>query len=126
MLSTSPMLFVLSSLWVREHNRVCKELSWKSPSWTDEELYTTARNVITGQMMTIMMSEILNVELRPEVYHNQIEYIRNSGTPVELYLIMALSSLPEKLQYNSTRLKLFGNTRLVRYGYTHKLKTYFD
>ncbi|KAL5241951.1 hypothetical protein ACI65C_009361 [Semiaphis heraclei] len=113
MLSASPMLFVIASLWVREHNRVCEELSRKSPTWTDEELYTMARNIVTGQMMNIMMNEILNVELKPEVYHHRMEYTRNSGTPIELYLITALSSLPDKLQYNSTRLKPFGNIKQV-------------
>eukprot|EP00102_Acyrthosiphon_pisum_P017362 XP_008188708.2 PREDICTED: prostaglandin G/H synthase 2-like [Acyrthosiphon pisum] len=111
MLSTS--LFVLSTLWVREHNRVCDELSRKSTSWTDEKLYTTARNIVTGQMMTIMMNEILNVELRPEVYHHRMENISASGTPIELYLTMTLLSLPEKLQYSSTKLTPFNKFRQV-------------
>jgi len=114
-LSTSPMLFVLSTLWVREHNRVCYELSRKSPSWTDEELYTTARKIVTGQMMTIMMTEILNVKLRPEVFHHRVENIRSSSTPIELYLAMAVSSLPEKLQYNNSKsLTPFSNIRSVK------------
>ncbi|XP_022176344.1 prostaglandin G/H synthase 2-like [Myzus persicae] len=116
MLSASPMLFVMSTIWVREHNRVCDELSQKSPAWTDEELYTTARNIVTGQMMTIMMNEILNVKLRPEVYHHRMESIRGLGTPIELYLTMAVSSLPENLIYNSTSLMHFSNTRQVLEG----------
>jgi len=115
MLRTSPMLFVISTIWVREHNRLCNELSEKSPEWTDEELYTTARNIVTGQMMVIMMNEILNVKLRPEVYHHRMENIHSSGTPIELYLTMAVSSLPENLLYkNSTSFIDFGNPRSVR------------
>jgi len=105
------MLYVLSTIWVREHNRVCDELSQKWPSWTDQELYATARKIVTGQMMTIMMNEVFNLELRPKVYQDQMKSIRVSRTPIELYLAMAVSNLPEKLQYRSSNLTSFSNTR---------------
>lgn len=110
-LSTSTMLYVLSTIWVREHNRVCNELSQKWPSWTDQELYATARKIVTGQMMTIMMNEVMNVKLRPKVYHDQIKNISFSVTPIELYLTMAVSNLPEKLQYSSSNLTSFSKNR---------------
>ncbi|CAI6363824.1 unnamed protein product [Macrosiphum euphorbiae] len=113
MLSSSIMLYVLSIIWAPEHNRVCDELSQKWPCWTHEQLYKKARKIVTGQMMNIMMTEILNVELRPEVYHHRMENIHSSGNPIELYLTMAVSNLPEKLQYSSTNLKFYNNTRLV-------------
>ncbi|KAL4089107.1 hypothetical protein QTP88_024179 [Uroleucon formosanum] len=110
-LSTSTLLYVLSTVWVREHNRLCDELSQKWPSWTDQELYATARKIVTGQMMTIMMNEVMNVKLRPKVYHDQIKNINISGTPIELYLTMAVSNVREKLQYSSSSLTSFSNTR---------------
>jgi len=76
----------MSLIWAREHNRVCDKLSQKWPFWTDEELYAKARKIVTGQMMNIMMTEILNVELRPEVTQNY----HGSGKPIELYLTMAV------------------------------------
>ncbi|XP_008183881.1 prostaglandin G/H synthase 2-like [Acyrthosiphon pisum] len=103
----------MSLLWTREHNRVCAELSQKWPMWTDEELYTKARKIVTGQMMNIMMAEILNLELRPEVYHHRMENIHGSGKPFELYLTMAVSNLPEKLRYSSTNLTSYSNTSQV-------------
>ncbi|KAL4089100.1 hypothetical protein QTP88_024172 [Uroleucon formosanum] len=110
-LSTNTMLYVLSTIWVREHNRVCDELSQKWPTWTDQELYATARNIVTGQMMTIMMNDVMNVELRPKVYDDQMKNIRVSDTPIELYLTMAVSNLPKKMQYSSSNLTSFSNTR---------------
>ncbi|CAI6362657.1 unnamed protein product [Macrosiphum euphorbiae] len=110
MLSSSTMLYVLSILWAREHNRVCDELSRKWPCWTHEQLYKKARKIVTGQMMNIMMNEILNVELRPEVSHHRMENIHSSGNPIEVYLTMAVSNMPEKLQYSSTNLKFYNNT----------------
>ncbi|CAI6376271.1 unnamed protein product [Macrosiphum euphorbiae] len=99
-LSTSPLFFVLSTLWVCEHNQVCDKLSWKSKLWTDEKLYTTARKIVTGQMMTIMMNEILNVELRPEVYHHRMENICGSNTPVELYILTMAICLYQVIKEN--------------------------
>ncbi|XP_060873945.1 prostaglandin G/H synthase 2-like [Metopolophium dirhodum] len=112
-LSTGTMLHVLSILWVREHNRVCDQLSQKWPLWTHKQLYNKARKIIIGQMMNIMMTEIINVELRPEVYHHRMENIRCSSKPIELYLTMAVSNLPEKLQYSSTNLTPYSNTSRV-------------
>ncbi|XP_060845938.1 prostaglandin G/H synthase 2-like [Rhopalosiphum padi] len=122
MFSLSPMLYAISTLWVREHNRVCDMLSLMSSSkGTDEEIYKTARKVVTGQMMTIMMNEILNMhtgyayplKLRPEVYHHRIQNISSSTTPIELVLMMAMSSLPE--QFNSAPMSsmFFGNSKQV-------------
>ncbi|XP_060871392.1 prostaglandin G/H synthase 1-like [Metopolophium dirhodum] len=113
MLNTSTMLHVLSTLWVREHNRLCDELSQKWPSWTNEELYTKARNIVTGQMINIMMTEILNLELRPEMYDRKMENIRDSGKPIELYFMMAVSNLPQKFQYSSMNLTSYSNTSQV-------------
>ncbi|CAI6361367.1 unnamed protein product [Macrosiphum euphorbiae] len=84
------MLYVLSILWAREHNRVCDKLSQKWTCWTHEQLYTKARKIETGQMMNIMMTEILNLELRPEVYGHRLENIHSSGNIIELYLTMAV------------------------------------
>ncbi|XP_029345135.1 prostaglandin G/H synthase 2-like [Acyrthosiphon pisum] len=103
----------MSLLWAREHNRVCAELSQKWPTWTDEELYTKARKIVTVQMMNIMMTDILNVELRPEVYYHRMENIRGSSKPFELYLMMAVSNLPEKLQYSSRNLTSYNNASQV-------------
>lgn len=47
-LSMTPMLFVLSTIWLREHNRVCSVLAKEYKHWDDEQLYQTAKLIITG------------------------------------------------------------------------------
>lgn len=47
-LGVNPLLFVFSTIWLREHNRVCNILYRERPNATDEELYQTARLIITG------------------------------------------------------------------------------
>eukprot|EP00102_Acyrthosiphon_pisum_P011716 XP_008180542.1 PREDICTED: uncharacterized protein LOC100570392 [Acyrthosiphon pisum] len=99
-LSTSTTLYVMSLLGVREHNR----LSQKWPMRTQDELYSKARKIVVGQTM---LTGILDVELRPEVYHHGMEYNRGSRKPLELYLKMTVSNMPENLQYSSTNLTLY-------------------
>lgn len=55
LLSMNPGLFVVATLWVREHNRLCDRLSGEQPAWTDEQVYSTARRIVIGQMMRMMI-----------------------------------------------------------------------
>nr|CAD7452320.1 unnamed protein product [Timema tahoe] len=53
-LSASPLLFVVATIWTREHNRVCRILHEEHPSWDDERLYQTARLVVTGVRIVLI------------------------------------------------------------------------
>ena len=44
-----PGLFVYSTIWMREHNRVCGILAGIHPEWDDERLFQTAKLVILGE-----------------------------------------------------------------------------
>ncbi|PVD22404.1 hypothetical protein C0Q70_18215 [Pomacea canaliculata] len=44
-----PGLLVYSTIWMREHNRVCDILAAAHPEWDDERLFQTARLVILGE-----------------------------------------------------------------------------
>ncbi|XP_025207796.1 prostaglandin G/H synthase 2-like [Melanaphis sacchari] len=124
-LNPSPMLFVVSTIWVREHNRVCDMLlRMPLPKWTDEQIYRTARRIVTGQMMSVMINEILYLytgqayplKLRPEVYKHRIQNINSSNTPIELILMMAVSSLPEQFNGNPIGSLFFGDNGQVLDG----------
>lgn len=100
------MLFVLSTLWVREHNRVCDVLMVNRPHWSDDEIYDTARNIVTGEMMAIMMNEIIGVhtghrypmEFKPDIFPRRPANFSDWHTPLESFLINAWSSgFPEQL-----------------------------
>lgn len=52
-----PVLTALHTLWVREHNDICEELSSKFPSWDDDRLYNVARKINGAEFQKIVLEE---------------------------------------------------------------------
>jgi len=55
--SIQPGLYVMSTIWLREHNRICDVLGSEHPEWDDERLYQTAKLIILGQNLKITIEE---------------------------------------------------------------------
>ncbi|XP_061589710.1 prostaglandin G/H synthase 1-like [Cololabis saira] len=52
-----PGLGLYATLWLREHNRVCDILKAEHPAWDDEQLFQTARFIIIGETIRIVIEE---------------------------------------------------------------------
>ena len=52
-----PGLTAFHTVWVREHNRLAKELSYLNPYWDDERLYQEARKINIAEMQHITYNE---------------------------------------------------------------------
>ncbi|KAJ8339046.1 hypothetical protein SKAU_G00358320 [Synaphobranchus kaupii] len=52
-----PGLTMYATLWLREHNRVCDILKAEHPTWDDEQLFQTARLVIIGEIIRIVIED---------------------------------------------------------------------
>ncbi|KAG1927945.1 prostaglandin G/H synthase [Pimephales promelas] len=52
-----PGLSMYATLWLREHNRVCDILKKEHPTWGDEQLFQTARLIIIGETIRIVIED---------------------------------------------------------------------
>ena len=56
-----PILICMHTLFVREHNRLCDEISITHPNWNDEEIYQMARKMVGAYIQSIVYYEWLPV-----------------------------------------------------------------
>ena len=50
----------ISTVFMREHNRICGELSARNPDWDDERLFQTARMINTVILMKLVVQDYIN------------------------------------------------------------------
>lgn len=55
--SVLPGLYVMSTIWLREHNRICDLLAIEHPQWDDERLYHTTKLIVLAQNLKITIEE---------------------------------------------------------------------
>ncbi|XP_053863762.1 prostaglandin G/H synthase 1 [Malaclemys terrapin pileata] len=52
-----PGLMMYATIWLREHNRVCDVLKQEHPMWSDEQLFQTARLILIGETIKIVIED---------------------------------------------------------------------
>ena len=55
--SIQPGMYVMSTIWLREHNRICDVLLAEHPHWDDERLYQTAKLIVLAENLKITVEE---------------------------------------------------------------------
>ena len=50
----------ISTVFMREHNRICDELSARNPDWDDERLFQTARMINNVILMKLVVQDYIN------------------------------------------------------------------
>lgn len=105
---------MLTTLCVREHNRICGELAKAYPNWDDERLFQTARNVLTVVILNIIMEEYIfhitpyyfNFFADPEAFTHASWYRQNWMAIEFSFVYRWHSAIPEKIRYRDEDISL--------------------
>ena len=58
-----PALTTMHTLFLREHNRLAREIASRRPNWNDEKIYNMARKIVGGQMQNVVYGQFLTTVL---------------------------------------------------------------
>ncbi|XP_068430344.1 phosducin-like protein [Clinocottus analis] len=131
-----PGLGMYATLWLREHNRVCDVLKAEHPTWDDEQLFQTARFVIIGETIKIVIEEyvqqlsgyLLQLKFDPSLLFNS-NFQYGNRIALEFSLLYHWHPLmPESFLIDGDELSykqfVFNNTVLTHYGIENLVKAF--
>uniref|UniRef100_A0A8D0G910 Prostaglandin G/H synthase 1 n=1 Tax=Sphenodon punctatus TaxID=8508 RepID=A0A8D0G910_SPHPU len=123
-----PGLMMYATLWLREHNRVCDVLKGEHPSWDDEQLFQTARLILIGETIKIVIEDyvqhlsgyLLRLKFDPELlFGAQFQYRNRIAVEFnQLYHwhpLMPDSFLVQETEYSYKQF-IYNTTMLTDYG----------
>jgi heme peroxidase len=118
----------ISSVFIREHNRICGELAEAYPGWDDDRLFAIARNVNIVMLLCLVINEYIN-HLSQSPFRLSLErhfaerepWYRTNRISIEFDLLYRWHSLvPSKITVDGADLCgddfRFNNALLEKYG----------
>ena len=58
--NSAPQVAMINTLFLREHNRLAREMEKANPAWDDERVFQTARNTVIVIFIKIVVEEYIN------------------------------------------------------------------
>ncbi|TNF17465.1 MAG: heme peroxidase [Rhodobacteraceae bacterium] len=55
-----PQVAMMNTLWLREHNRLAREIGRRNPEWDDDRVFETARNIVIVEFIKIVVEDYIN------------------------------------------------------------------
>jgi prostaglandin-endoperoxide synthase 2 len=103
----------ISTMFIREHNRICSRLQLRYPEWKDDRLFETARNTNMVLLLRLIVEEYINhlagTEFRFQLQRNFAEkqkWYRTNRISLEFDLLYRWHSLvPDELVLDGQRLQ---------------------
>jgi prostaglandin-endoperoxide synthase 2 len=118
----------ISTIFVREHNRLCDVLAAAHPDWDDDRLFHTARNINIVMLLHLTINEYINQLAQPPIklkldrpWAEKAHWYRANRIAIEFNLLYRWHSfVPDTVQVNGQLLQhadfRFNNTVLEQYG----------
>lgn len=83
-----PGLLMYSTIWLREHNRVCDVMRAEHPEWTDEQIFQTVKLILLGETIKIVIEDYVQhisnynykLKFKPEILFGQSHQYSNRIT----------------------------------------------
>ena len=69
-----PSLVAMHTLWVRQHNKLARELAELNPHWNDEQIFQETRRIVGAQIQHITYNEFLPVMLGKEAIDRLVRF----------------------------------------------------
>ena len=117
-------LTTMHTLFVREHNRLAKEIKQKNHKLSDEEIYQQARRIVAAQMQVITYSEFLPVLLG----ENALSEYKGYNPDVDARISNEFSTAAYRLGHSLLSpqiLRLNKNGRETRHGHLSLRNAFF-
>jgi prostaglandin-endoperoxide synthase 2 len=119
---------MLNVLALREHNRLCALLAKNYPTWDDDRLYHTARNIVMVEFLKIVLEDYIN-HITPYNFHfftdplsfTHEKWYRQNWMTVEFTLVYRWHSmLPDTLIYDGQKIpmpdSMWNNDMIIKKG----------
>ncbi|XP_053549836.1 prostaglandin G/H synthase 2 [Bombina bombina] len=131
-----PGLMMYATIWLREHNRVCDVLMKEHPEWDDERLFQTARLILIGETIKIVIEDYVQhlsgynfkLKFEPQLLFNQRFQYQNRIAAEFNTLYHWHPLLPDSFHIHQKEYSyqqfLYNNSVLLEHGISHMVESF--
>uniref|UniRef100_T1KSA2 Uncharacterized protein n=1 Tax=Tetranychus urticae TaxID=32264 RepID=T1KSA2_TETUR len=120
-------LTLMHTLWLREHNRIARQLALLNPHFSDEKLFQETRSIVSAQLQHIVYSELIPALLGSEAvtqydlaplidgFYSGYNMDLNPGMDnavATAVLPFLFSMLPSRMERYSSKLTMLGTRKM--------------
>ena len=58
--NSAPQVAMINTLWLREHNRLAREIGKNNRDWDDDQVFEIARNIVIVQFIKVVVEDYIN------------------------------------------------------------------